>query len=263
MSATTPYWTRSFEDFVAYFSRYYPALRQSIVGASEEQVQDLQQRVGIPFPPEYGAFLLTMGNTPPRSLGTFLEYSTYGIQVVKDFYGTPGLRFPPDAVYLWTYEFDTPFDIFIRTGGEECDIRPLVQGAWAVDPDSEEVLDQEPSLIWLGQSLPQYLYKEGFRGFRDPLLPHYAELREPATAEGSPERHVRLVAGFRTIAARLGFQPVPFMNQDLVYYDRPDATLKLYGQVAADVIYARAADERELARLCEILGDALDMVRWG
>jgi len=263
MSSGTPYWTHILDDFVAFCSQYYPVIRPTIVGASVEEVEDLEEMIGIPLPPEYGAFLRTMGNTSPHTLGKFLQYSTFGVRAVKDFYGIPGIRAPRDAVYLWTYEVDTPYDIFIRTGGGECDGRPLVQCGWSVDPDSGALLDEEPDEVLLGGSLLQFLYEDAFLSLRDPLLPYVAELREPTTTAVSEERHLGLIAAFRTVAERLDFKLVAFMNGAHVFYNRPDASLKLYAQPSADVIYGRARDERELARICEILSDSLDVVRWG
>src|SRR5215475_5450408 len=213
MSSRTPHWTGTLDAFVEYFGQYYPGLRESIVPASDAEIEALEAIVGIPFPPEYSAFLGVMGNTPACALGKFLQYSTYGVQAVKDFYSTPGIRAPRDAIYVWTYEFDTPFEIFIRTGGSERDVRPLVQCAWAVDPESGQLLDEEPDQVVLPESLPQSLYKEGFLTFRDPLLLYFAEIRESAEVRSSEKQHLRRIAEFQKIAERLGFKPVPFMNQ--------------------------------------------------
>jgi hypothetical protein len=263
MSVRSPYWTKVIDELVSFCDQYYLTFRQSIRAASAEEIKELEDMVGLSFPPEYDAFLRAMGNTPPESLGDFLKYSTYGIQTVKDLLATPGIRLPRDAVYLWTFEVDAPYDIFIRIGGGERDLRPLVQIGWPVDEESGSLRSEEPDEIVLGGSLPQALYKDAFLSLRDPLLPHGAELRERWGTEISADRHARRRAEFQAIATRLGFEAVPFMNDDLVFYNRPNISLKLYGQVGADVIYVRADDERELARTCEILSDNLDVVMWG
>ena len=132
-----------------------------------------------------------------------------------------------------------------------------------MDPDSGALLDEEPDEVLLGGSLLQFLYENTFLSLRDPLLPYVTELREPTTTAVSEEHHLSLIAAFRTVAERLDFKPVAFMNGAHVFYNRPDASLKLYAQPSANVIYGRARDERELARICEILSDSLDVVRWG
>jgi hypothetical protein len=263
MNLTVRDWSAELAGFVRFCGNYNPEFEQSISGAQPQEIERAEALAGVAFPPEYRAFLQRMGTTKPHALGAFLQYCTYGIEAIEQFYHIPGIRPLRDAAYLWTYEFDTPYDIFIRTGGEEQDPRPLVQGAWSVDPETGAFLDVEPGEIPLGSSLPESLYKEAFLHIRDPLLPHSAELREPGAKEASEQRHLQRRTDFQTIADRLGFKPVPFMNRNLLFYDRPDASLKLYAQLRADVIYVRADVAREAFRISEILSDSLEMVIWG
>jgi hypothetical protein len=262
MNPNAPYWTSVLDDFVAFSNRYDPEFARTIAGASPQEISRVEGLAGVALPPEYRAFLEKMGNTKPQALGEFLQYCSYGIEAIENFYSTPNLRPPGNAAFLWTYDVDSAYDIFIRTGGEERLPRFLVQCAWALDPETNELLDVEPDQSMLGSTLPEYLYRDAFLHIRDPLLPHGAQVREPSAAEVSEERHMRRRSAFRTIAARLDFQPVPFMENDLIFYDRPDASLKLYAQLGADVIYVQAEDLREAARICEILSDSLEMVVW-
>jgi hypothetical protein len=263
MNLTAPDWSTVLDEFVGFCSQYNPQFLQTIVAALPDEIGRVEALAGVAFPPEYRAFLQRMGNTSPSALGEFLQHHTYGIEAIERFYGIPRIHAPRDAAYLWTYDVEVPYDIFIRTGGEESDPRPLVQCGWDVDPDTGEMLEVEPDQIPLRSSLPESLYKEAFLHIRDPLLPHFAQLREPSSAEVSSERHRQRRTDFQAIAGRLGFRPVPFMNGDLLFYDRPDASLKLYAQLGADVIYVRADVAREAFRICEILSDSLGMVVWG
>ena len=61
---------------------------------------------------------------------------------------------------------------------------------------------------------------------------------------------------------RLGFAAVPFMDGEQVFYNRSDASLKLYAQPGANIVYARADDERELGRVSEILSDNAGLGIW-
>lgn len=256
------YWTDVLDQFVRFFERYAPEFPKLIVGASDARIDEAERLAEAPFPPEYRAFLQTMGETPEGALGPFLQYAKFGIDAIESFYRTPGLRPPRDAVYLWTLQVDAPYDILIETQGGERDVRGLTQAGWGVDPQTGALLDREPRQLPLGGSLMRSLYEEGFLRFRDPRLPEHLELRDRAGADESTQGQARLRIDFVSFATQLGFTPVPFMDGDQIFYDRSDASLKLYAQPGANVVYVRADDERELERLSEILSDNLHMAIW-
>lgn len=259
-------WAKEISDLVIYCENYAPSFRQIIVGASEPDIASVEDAVGLPLPPEYRAFLLTMGRTPQGVLGKFLEYITFGIDAIERFYedlGRPPL--PADAAYIWTYKCDNAYDIFISTIGVEGNERPLLQFCWPFDPDTDEYLRELPIVTLVAKSLLSYLYEEAFSKIRVPILPYYCELREKASADKRDERYrEQRRTMFQKMAEMLEFSAVPHVGGELLLYDRSDAALALFSaEIAEDIVYINADAERELGRLCEIFIDNLDFRRIG
>ncbi|MCP3140527.1 SMI1/KNR4 family protein [Pyxidicoccus xibeiensis] len=259
---TSAYWSDQLEGFVRYFERHTPWLPQAIAGASAARIEHAQRLAGTLFPPEYRAFLQTLGETRQGGLGPFLEHMKFGMDALEEFYSQPGLRPPRHAVFLWTYEFDAPYDIFLETQGGERDVRGLLQAGWSVDEDTGALLEEEPTLMPLDGSLLRFLYTEAFLKLRNPLLPHSLQLRDRRHAEESVAAQLRLRNGLEETAARFGFTAVPYADGNQVLYDRVDASLMLYAQPGANVVYVSSADERELGLLGEVLRDKLDLALW-
>jgi hypothetical protein len=258
----TAYWPDAVERFVEYVARYAPTFPERMGGASAAQIDEAEQLAGTPFPPEYRAFLRAMGDTPDGALTPFLEHTTFGIAALQQFYRTPGVRPHPEAVYLWTYEVDAPYDIFIDIRGGERDVRPLWQAGWAVDDESGALHEQQPELVSQGGSLFQSLYTDAFLHLRDPLLEYATQLRDRAAEPAGRRDQAALRTAVASVAAHLQFAQVPFLAGDQLFFDRADASLKLYAQPGANVIYVKARTETEAGRLAEVLADNLDMTIW-
>lgn len=264
MNLLSPYWQEETTRLIKYCARYDPTFEKTIVGASDLEIAKVEDTAGLPFPPEYKTFLSAMGQTPPRLLGQFLEYVTFGIEPINQFYNDPAVPpLPADAVYLWTYKCDTAFDIFLRTGGAELDQRPLLQFSWPFDPDTDDYLPEPPIETPVSRSLFAYLYKDAFLKIRVPVLAYHGQLREKLRPEKADERfRLRRRQTFQAIAEKLAFVPAPHVNDTLSFYDRPDAALALFSaEFAEDQLYVHAEEEHELARLCEIFIDNLDLRR--
>jgi hypothetical protein len=229
------------------------------MGASEEEINRIADLARLPLPPEYQSFLVRMGRTPPSSLGQFFEDVSYGIEAVVQFYLNPPVPIPSDAVYLWTVDVDSHMFLGTHERGDEQ--RPILYFTWFFDLDTNTFTDRERLVTVIADSLLQYLYQEAFLRIRVPLLAYHAELRENVRTRKPDEHYTQQRRiQFQAVAERSGFEPVPFMNSDVVFYNRADAALMLYSnQVAEDHVHVSADDERECARLCEILSDNLDL----
>lgn len=254
-------WAKEMEDFVDYCNQFDPTFKQKIIGASDKDIDQIEQLSKLPLPAEYRAFLATMGRTPLDSLGNFFKDIIYGIEAVQEFYHDPPVPVPYDAVYLWTLDYDS--EMFLPIGEREDEKRPVWQFGWPVDPDSGKFIPQDRDTYIIADCLLQFLYKESFLKIRGPLLGYKSVLEENVRIQKPDEHYTRQRRQqFQSIAKQLGFKPVPYMDNDLIFYDRTDAALELFSaEIAADKVYVDANDERELARLCEILSDNLDMRR--
>lgn len=250
------------DGFVRYFQRYADWLPDAIKGASPPRIAHAEALIGQPLPPEYRAFLSCMGDTPQGALAPFLEHFHFGIDAIEAMYTQPGFRAPHAAVFLWTYDYDSPYDIFLETQGEERDTRGLYQAGWAIDEETGSLQPEPPTLMSVGGSLMRSLCTDAFLKLRDPLLSHAVQLRDRARAAETREAQDRLREGFLAAAGQLGFSAVPYVDGDRMFFDRADASLKLYAQPGANVIYVRATDERELGRLSEVLADNLGLSIW-
>lgn len=253
------YWDTVMDGFVRHFQRHADWLQNVLVGAAPHRIEQVERQVGRPLPPEYRAFLARMGETPPGALDPFLADTVFGIRALQAMYSQPGFRAPDDAVFLWTYEHDAPYDIFLDTRGGERDARGFFQAGWSVDEATGALLPEPPELMPAGGPLMRALWTDAFLKLRDPLLGPSVQLCDGAAADASDEGQSRLRTGFLALAAQLGFSAVPFVDGDLVFFDRRDASLKLYAQPGANVLHVRAADERELGRLSEVLADGLGL----
>lgn len=253
-------WLKTFENFIGYFARYDSELRSKLLGASSSDIRNIETLAGVKLPPEYATFLRAMGRTPQKTLGAFLEYVNFGIQAILDFYSDPeSPPLPRNMIYLWTYQYDATYDIFIRADADLDVPRPLIQYAWAFDKDGQVVKNKPPVGVVFAESLLSYLYREAFWRIRDSVLPCRLNV-EQASLEGKPDSALeqRQRKDFRALADRLGFEPVPHLEEKLVFYNRTDASMELIvAKFARDRISIKAKDETELLRLSEIVCDNL------
>src|SRR5262249_25050725 len=114
----------------------------------------------------------------------------------------------------------------------------------------------------LGGSLMRSLYTEACLRLRDPLLTHKSQLRDRNWAAATQESQDSLRHGFAALAAQLGFSPVPFLDGDQIFFNRSDASLALYAQLGANVLYVRAANKGAMEKLGKVFSDNLGLTVW-
>lgn len=251
----------AFRDFLAFCSRYSPGFDKKITGASNADVDRLERLAGSKLPPEYRSFLECMGRTPSKALGPFLEHVTYGVAAVEEYYRDPPLPVPRSAIYLWTYEFDSPNLIFLPVESNTDGGRPLLQFGWPVDPNTGQFVDKDPQKVIVSDGLLPFLYGEAFEEIRRPSLRFGVALEEANIASKPDER---LAVGrrkrFSALMGQLGFTLVPYMERNMLLFNRDDAAAAMASEpYAADSAYVGANSERECAHLAELLIDNLDM----
>jgi len=263
MGQTTLQIENEMDRFVDYCEKLAPGFATRIQGASAAVLERLAEFANLKLPSEYSAFLRRMGATPPGSLEPFLADVHWGVEAVQEFYQAPPIPVPRDAVYLSTLNVD--FEMFLMLEGDDGG-HPVVNFSWPVDEETGKFLGHERLVNPVASSLFQLLYKEAFLRQRNPRLAHHVELQERLETSHKQAPNYRAVRRreFQKLAERLGFRPVPYMEtDDLLFYDRPDASLMLYAnEVAADGVYVGAADAREMGRLRELFCDHLDLLIW-
>lgn len=264
MEAAVSYWLQELESFIQFCGRFDAKIPHTIVSATAADIARIEELAGLQVPPDYRAFLLLMGRTPPQALGNLLANERYGIDAVLDYYKEPSARFR-DAVFLWTFETDSPYELFISTAPVPSiqTPHPILQLHWNFDLDEEEY-QGEPGLIKVDESIIHYLYKNLFEQVRYPIFPHTADIRQ--TDEQIPRDTQGVIKHLQSVddlAARLEFSRVPHINGMERFYDRSDACILYYpADHAPGRLLASGQDRRELARICEIFCDTLGMQRW-
>lgn len=252
------YWDGEIEAWVRYFSAPVDWFGERLVSASEAEVRHLEMRAGRRFPAEFRAFLRRTGHTPLGALDPFMEDYVYGVEAVAEFYRSPRVPAPPEAVYLWT--LGGFCEMFLDTAKPPP--YPVVGYEWGLGEDGVPIPGTHCSFMYHeSHSLMQFLYCEAFRWLRVRMLAYRAKLRRSTDPEGPtlPPIAAR-IARFREVAVKLGFSPVPYMDGELAYYNRDDASLMLYpADGTDDDLTINADSERELGRLREIFVDQLDM----
>lgn len=252
------FWENELDAWVQYFARHVEGFGDTFVQASEADVRRLEMLAGFPFPPEFRVFLRRMGRTPIGALDPFMENYVYGVDAVAAFYTAPPVPAPPGAVYLWTLDED--LEMFLDTTKSP---HPVIYCEWAYDEETGKPIPglHRSHVYFECDSLIKYLYFEAFRWLRTRQLAHQVQLwRSTDPADGPVPPLAQRVAQFRELAGRLGFTPVPYMTDDMAFYNRDDATLAGYPEDGSrDTVYIRAASERELGRLREIIADRFGM----
>ncbi len=261
MAAISHDWAGDIENFVTYCGRFAPAFPDAIVGASETDIENTQALAEIVFPPELKAFLSRMGRTPEDALNPFFANMLYGIEALHAFYAEPPIPVPTDAIYLCTLNEDS--ESFLEVVGQSGS-RRVLHFEWPVDSATGEFLDYGRTEHSMAASLLHFLYENAFISLRNRLLPYRAELREQVEiAKPNEVQNQQRREEFRAIVEQLGFSPVTYIDRNPLAYDRGDTSLLLYSEeYAADIVKVRSQDEKELAHLCEILSDNLDMNIW-
>ncbi|MFP2908387.1 SMI1/KNR4 family protein [Pyxidicoccus sp. 3LFB2] len=255
--AGNEYWNSELEGFIRYFARYADWLPERIKGLPESRISNLEELIGQPLPPEYRAFLKLMGDTPKNALNPFLEYVSFGAQEVERIHALENFIPPRQLVYLWTYDCDAPYDIFLETQGAQRAARSLWQAGWSIDENTGGILPEPLDFVPLGGTLMQYLYKDAFLKLRGPLLPHKALLGDFDGSEPTEEAQNSLIEKFVTVAEKLGFLAVPHAGKKLMFFNRSDAALELFENPGANSFYVRAASDSELKKLSKTLADEL------
>ncbi|MCP3143641.1 hypothetical protein [Pyxidicoccus xibeiensis] len=252
---------REMDGVIEYCTRFAPEFSRTIVGADAGDILRIEEVVGRPLTPEHRAFLSRMGRTSPDSLGEFLKSVEFGVEATLRFYANPPVPVPPDALYMWTLDFDS--EMFLRDA-ERNGARPLVMYSWPVAPETGEFTGESRLEHVIADSLLQYLYQEAVLRVRTANLEHHAEFREKAPEMAVDEASIRQFRSrFKSVAEKLGFQQVPHVDGKQVFYDRADAALMLFSaEVARDSIHVYAQDGREFAKLCSLVDDNLEVDRW-
>ncbi|MFY0569735.1 hypothetical protein ACN28E_38725 [Archangium lansingense] len=252
---------RAMDGLLEYCERLAPGFLRTIRGASEADLARLESLSGQALPAEYRAFLARMGRSAPKSLAPFFSDVEFGIEVAERFYLEPPIPVPPDAVFLWTLDRDC--DMFLPTTAEWAPPLPVLLFHWPIDEVSGGFLAHDRQVTVISRSLMTFLYREAFQRLRSPSLAHRLDLRENAGPDERTElRAAERKERFRSLAAELGFRPLPFLDPDILHYDREDAALSLFSRVLAeDSLSVYADDVREAGRLAEILCERLDVRR--
>ncbi|MGE3294512.1 MAG: hypothetical protein AB7I59_17720 [Geminicoccaceae bacterium] len=254
-------WPARLAELLAYGARFDSDLLQAIVGATPDDVRIVASTWRLSLPADYEAFLLAMGRTPLGSLGSFMEHLIFGVDAINAFYLEPPVPVPGDAVYLWTFQEDSPFYHFLPVTEPETAACPVVELNWRYDPDTDRYVEADRRSLRVADSLLQYLWEEAFRKLRRPALPLSVTLREREHDwKPDEERLGARLAHFHDIARHLGFAPLPFSRPRPSLYDRDDAALSLYSDMfAEDKLVIDAGSERELVRLREVMADSLGL----
>lgn len=250
-----------FRGLTAFCDRYAPGFAGKVLGASANEIDRIEALVGSSLPAEYRAFMECMGATRAGSLGRFLQHVSFGMSAVEEYYRDPPLPVPRDAIYLWTYEYDSPTLIFLPKSARTDGTRPLVQLGWPIDPVTEEFTDGEPDVAVLSNGLLPFLYNEAFNAIRVPSLRFGVALEETVTvAKPDPSYSATRRSEFAALMHRLGFEALPFAERNRLRFDRADAAAGMASASHAfDTVFVGADDERECGRLCEILIDNLGL----
>jgi hypothetical protein len=261
MESAVSYWLKELQDFIQFSGRFDANIPRAIVGASKADIDRIEELAKLQIPPEYRAFLLLMGRTPPRALGNLLVNERYGVDAVVDYYSEPSTRFH-DAVFLWSFEIDSPYEFFISAAAVPAIYipHPILQFHWKFDLDTEEY-QGAPGLTKVDESLLHYLYKNFFEQVRYPMFQHTIDTGQlKKSVPGKPQNLTNYLQVVESLAARFGFTKVPYINSLELFYDRLDACLLYYpSKNTPGRLLASGQDKDELTRICKIFCDTLDM----
>jgi hypothetical protein len=232
---------KAIHTFLEFCGRYRPDFAKQVKGATEAEVREFEALVKAPLAPEHRAFLLAMGNTAPGTFGPFLKFERFNLAAAREYYALDHQPpHPADVAFLLTFESDSPYDYLLQLGGGPEERRPVVMLGWV---DGQWV--KSP----IRNSLPGYLYREAMYKLRIPLLPSTRRL-------GEREHNPQLLAQVQRTAAELGFQPVPFDDDNPYHFDRSDAALSLsLGAEGSSSLSLWAGSDREAGHLAQLFCD--------
>ncbi|QSQ11043.1 hypothetical protein [Myxococcus landrumensis] len=252
---------REMDKFVDYCARADPEFSRRVIGADEHDILQVETAAGQSLAPEHRAFLTRMGRTPPNCFGEFLRDVEFGVEATLRFYADPPVPAPSDAFYVWT--LDIYNEMFLSSAVRD-GARPLVLFSWSVDAETGKFTSESRSEHVVANSLLQYFYQEAVLRIRAPSLPHYAQFgARRETQSMDKTEHQEHVTHFKSVAEKLGFQPVPYVDTAPIFYERADAVLLFFPEkLARDSIYLHAQESREFAKLCEVVSDNLEVSRW-
>lgn len=251
------HWTQEIEHWINYFSDYIKGFSHNFTSASEKDLKHLENLAGLCFPPDYRAFLLRLGRTP-YGANPFLKEIKYNVGAIEEFYTSPTVPIPPDVIYIGIMGEQSEMFIDMSQGQPG----PVVIYEWEFDENGLHVPGSHKGSIYHdSHSLIQFIYGEAFRWLRTGALPYSNQLSR-STEIGIlnlPSLQER-IAKFRVISEALGFSSVPYMNHELAYYNRNDASLMFYphdGSSDSLTIHSKSKDD--LKSLIEYFSRWLEM----
>lgn len=248
---------------VDYCERCAPGFAQALRPTLPADVDDVIRLTGVGVPAEYRAYLLAFGRAVPSALAPFMTDFHFGCDATEDFYRDPPVPVPDDAAFLWSIEGGS--EMFLGVAGEWADDHPVLSFSWGMDEATGEYLPGERMPFVVSGSLIAFLYGQAYSRLRQLGLPHRQRLRQnmasgERTAADAVERGRRFVA----VIERLGFEPLPFLDPDVLMYDRSDAAVSMVvSESAEDSFYVAATEARETSLITEILCDNLGARRFG
>lgn len=249
---------------IDYCERCAPGFAGLLRPSSPGDVEDVISLIGLPLPVEYRSFLLAFGRSDPLTLAPFMADIEFGCDAIEDFYRAPPVPVPSDAAYLWTASGDC--EMFLGVAGEWAVDHPVVSFSWPVDDATGKFLSHDRLPFIVSCSLPAFLYREAYSKLRVRNLAYHYSLRENVapgaerTESAAAERGRRFVA----VMENLGLRPLPFLDPNVLIYDRADVAVSMFVSVIAeDALHVDASDAREASLVTEILCDNLGARRFG
>jgi hypothetical protein len=231
------------EGLLQYLERISPGFTSRMRGASEEEVRELQMHFG-PIPAVYRAFALAMGRDD-AGLGGVARHRT---ALVRDLYVLSlGPDDPAPRRYLFAFEDlslaceDYYLDLQQPHGPDDAAVVRIPSGA----------RDARNAFV----SLRELLHFHAAATVHLPRFAHGAMFGQRAALDAASASEIHRVFD------GLGFARSPYLELCRLY-ERDDAIGLVHQEPgrAPSWVAIRAHDERELRRICAVMGDRTSLV---
>jgi hypothetical protein len=239
-------------ELIDFISRYDPEYPRKIRGATQEEIDRLEQLAGRTLPAVYREFLSYMG----KGMGGMGVITvSFDIEQIERFHGEAGKQFnwPRRFLLIGEHEQDPFFHYFLDLETLHDGDCQVVAFDYQLDANTirpEDIYERAPSL-------KQLLTQIAFLGKVMGRFPH--QERSIFTYPQHQARGVDstvVLSLFEKAALRLGFQKMSFSTPTHLMLARDDAAIYakagLPGMVAMTLL---GKDERELLRIREVFSN--------
>jgi hypothetical protein len=244
------------KDILELICKHDPEYPRKIYGATETEIERLEQLSRRTLPKNYKEFLKHMG----RDMGDLvIPRSDFNISTVLKTYEDDEYSPPENYLFIGAFTQDPHEDYYLeRKSDVEVDCRVV---RFPFDAD----LSVPDSIYVAYSSLSDMLFSYAFKDKRMSLLPAQARLiplvSEKALESGeSTTDSLHIIGG---LAARMGFTRLPHTSSHLPMHDRSDAAiLGKQNPVSHGLnVYVAASTERTLKHLVQVITDHTQLLR--